>query len=568
MRYCWTGSAASAVDLNPASTGNLTFSSDAFSTNGVEQVGQITFTSSTTSTTYAAAWLGSSAAVFSLGQYLPGGATSSGAFSIDAYGNVAGYAVYNGQDHAVEWLAGDTYNLGSIATPSETAGQWNSSGAWLSGVPQNGSDVLVISSDGLSREINFDAPAAVLGNFTVDATGSGAAMTILQSQGSMNAVNEYIGFIGNGIYDETGGSHFVSGTLTLGAEAGSLGTFIVQGLTTLTANNVDLNAGIFDRQQGIASITTMNQTGGTYESPLLIIGTSTGDTANYNYSGGNILATTVNISGGTFTATTPVNVSGSAINTLTVGNGTLNAGIVNLSSGGTLNITGTSYSIANFNQSGGFFSGSILNVPAGSNFTYSAGEFGGTLSNSGNTILAGNFAPTGGWTNYGVMTIDANVTASAAASVLIDNQGTIVMAGGSTITVSSGWTNDVSGVINGAGTLNECENLGSITATGAMSVPYLSNQGTMTAISGGSFQIPAGTFLYNTGDITLAGGAISGSGSLENSGGLIQGGGQISAILQSSGGQVLASDPAAALVINFLSGGNPSSCELAVGAGG
>jgi hypothetical protein len=65
----------------------------------------------------------------------------------------------------------------------------------------------------------------------------------------------------------------------------------------------------------------------------------------------------------------------------------------------------------------------------------------------------------------------------------------------------------------------------------------------------------------------VAGGAILGSGSLENSGGTIQGGGQIFAVLQSLGGQVLASDPAAAMVINLLSGGNPSSCELAVGAG-
>jgi hypothetical protein len=102
----WTGTAASAVDLNPSSL-NITFSI-AYGTNGVQQVGD-GYGAGTLGSPHALLWNGAADTAIDLQSLLPASGTwySSQAYSIDDSGNIFGTAFgdYNGvtQYYAVEW---------------------------------------------------------------------------------------------------------------------------------------------------------------------------------------------------------------------------------------------------------------------------------------------------------------------------------------------------------------------------------------------------------------------------------------------------------------------------------
>ncbi len=91
----WTGVSGSMIDLHPA---GYTFSV-AFATNGVQQVGEAD-DSGFPRHKHAIVWTGSSNAVVDLNQFLPAGFTDAQAMSIDAAGNIAGYA----GGHAFLWM--------------------------------------------------------------------------------------------------------------------------------------------------------------------------------------------------------------------------------------------------------------------------------------------------------------------------------------------------------------------------------------------------------------------------------------------------------------------------------
>jgi len=94
----WNGTAASYVDLNPAGF----LYSQANGTNGTQQVGYATATSSSGES--AALWNGSAGSFVNLQALLPSQFTSSDAFTIDAQGDVFGYAVNSdGSTDAIEW---------------------------------------------------------------------------------------------------------------------------------------------------------------------------------------------------------------------------------------------------------------------------------------------------------------------------------------------------------------------------------------------------------------------------------------------------------------------------------
>lgn len=105
----WTGSAESAVDLHPAGFE----SSQARATNGVQQAGfgwapgpaQV-------NRQHALVWSGSAASVVDLNQFMPLGFTDAAATGIDAAGNVVGSATYvsaggPASAHAVMWVPSD-----------------------------------------------------------------------------------------------------------------------------------------------------------------------------------------------------------------------------------------------------------------------------------------------------------------------------------------------------------------------------------------------------------------------------------------------------------------------------
>lgn len=102
----WSGSADSKVELHPDGYA----SSVANATNGVQQAGTgFTFDAATSvSHSHALVWSGSAASVVDLNQFLPPGYTDAAATGIDAAGNVVGWASRGPSDipanvHAVMW---------------------------------------------------------------------------------------------------------------------------------------------------------------------------------------------------------------------------------------------------------------------------------------------------------------------------------------------------------------------------------------------------------------------------------------------------------------------------------
>jgi hypothetical protein len=97
----WTGTASSAVDLG---TGAYA-SSEAVATNGTYQIGYANQGYVTLTADHAMIWAGTASSAFDLSSLIPGGATTSQALSIDAKGDVFGYAFENSKLYAVEWVA-------------------------------------------------------------------------------------------------------------------------------------------------------------------------------------------------------------------------------------------------------------------------------------------------------------------------------------------------------------------------------------------------------------------------------------------------------------------------------
>jgi uncharacterized membrane protein len=95
----WNGTAASAVDLNPADF----FSTVAFGMSDSQQVGY-GFLSATDVNGRALLWSSTAASALDLHQFLPPGFTISVARAIDSQGDVVGFAMDgSGRGHAILW---------------------------------------------------------------------------------------------------------------------------------------------------------------------------------------------------------------------------------------------------------------------------------------------------------------------------------------------------------------------------------------------------------------------------------------------------------------------------------
>jgi hypothetical protein len=121
----WSGTAASAVDLNPTNLPGLNGSSG-FATNGIRQVGTA-YNTANPQSTHAVLWSGTAASAIDLHALLPATFQTAGARSaalgIDAEGNVFGWA----QDaqlryHAIEWAVPEPSAVALLFLPAWAAG--------------------------------------------------------------------------------------------------------------------------------------------------------------------------------------------------------------------------------------------------------------------------------------------------------------------------------------------------------------------------------------------------------------------------------------------------------------
>jgi hypothetical protein len=226
----WNGTADSAVDLNPSSLG-FTYSEASY-TNGAQQVG-----SGGERANCALLWSGTAASAVDLQSLLPanGSWTSSGASTIDASGNVFGwaYGTYNGVTdyYAVEWSPVNvpgpvtetwTNASGNSLWDNATSANWNTGSATTTF--SGGNAVMFNDSNG--------------GNYavTLNTTVSPGSMTFNNSTGNYT-ISGTGKIVDAGAFNMTG-----SGTVTIGT-ALSVGSMSITGGTLQLASNTTLGSG-------------------------------------------------------------------------------------------------------------------------------------------------------------------------------------------------------------------------------------------------------------------------------------------------------------------------------------
>jgi fibronectin-binding autotransporter adhesin len=402
-------------------------------------------------------------------------------------------------------VSGGTHTTGSLNVAyagsgiyTQTAGATNVSGGLVVGYYQTAAGTFNLS-----------------GGSVTDANASIGAVQLFPINGSTAP----IGGLGTGTFIQTGGTHTVTGTLTLttlaapaGSPAGSeQGAYQLSGsASVLTANAENI---------GLAGPATFTQAGGSNAVTAgLVVGVNAGASGTYAMSGGTLTAASVTLGQGGLTqtmsgATGTLAMSGgtaSVSGTLTLGTQFGADGIVNLS-GGTLNTNrtvvgagGVSGGVGSFSQTGGTHS--VTNdVTVGLLSSY-------TLS--GGTLVAGSVVGNGGGTltlNGGTISPqanNANFISGLSALNLGTNATQFNTAGhnvGLTQAILTGTTGTDAGLNKyGAGTLSLSSSGDSYTGG--------------TLIAGGTVNLAGGSTVdvTGTGPVAVSAGSLTGSGLIPN----------------------------------------------------
>ena len=431
-------------------------------------------------------------------------------------------------------------------------------------------------------------------------TNAGSNGTYTLSGGMIESGGiENIGVSGTGTFNQTGGVNGVySGqAILLGYNAGATGTYNLSGTGILFSTH--------DIYIGYGGTGIFNQSGGTHyvtNDDYLVVGYGGGTTGTYNLSGGVLNATgtttigvdgtgTVSQTGGTstFTAATGVRIASNAGSTGTYtlsggsaavssnvyvggssegpgGTGTLNvSGTGVLTVGGTLTVFNTGH--ASVNLSGGTINAaalyvdgnpSLLNWTSGTlNMTQSviwdptdlettSEAFGASRTLGANQTLMVSANETLGGAGAFALTLNSGSTHSVAGGITLSPTGTITQNAGSTLYAAS--FTQAGGTVNGT-----LQNQGAFVHQSGLFNGRLLNQGTVSwgssftagngiendaamTVAVGQTLTANGAGLDNIGSFTLAGGVLSGSGPvLNNFGGTLQGYGTINPTFTNNG---------------------------------
>jgi hypothetical protein len=370
-----------------------------------------------------------------------------------------------------------------------------------------------------------------LGYYTNGAGVSPASGIYNMSNGATLAVagNENVGLSGNGLFNQTGGTHTIGGEFYLGTNPTGNGTFVLSG-GILSVTNGSTAVGY----SGVGSFT---QSGGSHAiGAWLYAGYNPGSTGSYNLSGGSLSATVESIGyggAGTFNQTGGSNAVGWGGLTIAANAGS--TGSYNFSGG---YLTASVINNGSFTQTGGTFSGTFTNNLT---FTYGGGNFNGAFiheSTATFTFLpsANYFAAYGGMTNYGTLTIGPGQTIAA---VPMDIEGGAVILSGGNITGGDLLNN---GSISGYGSIAAAGFTNNAVITQGAGNLYFSassnalNNGQIDLALGRQFQIGGTTNLTNAGTFNVNGAQVTGTNSLVNlASGVLSGPGLIAAPLSNAG---------------------------------
>ncbi len=467
------------------------------------------------------------------------------------------------------FLSGGVLSAGGAIAVS-TGGSFNQTGGAFAANTMftvNGGNVTGILQDsgafvynsgtfaGAQLSILPGATATIIANFTADGLTTTSLAKIVEASGTLITLNsggliddgafplstsvslvgksEVVGNVASGTLNQfgVGSSNTVLNTLTIAAQAGSTGSYLLSA-GVLTSPTIVVNTGgdLNQSSGGFFTAGTYTLAGGTTEvSGVFDIAPS---------GGGNGNATTFNLSAGTVSASQ-----------------------IEIDAGGTLNQTGGTLNTPLFVQTGGTYIGTFVNLTS---FTYSGGTFTGRLINQGTATINGNFSPSNGIENDTSLTVALGqaITANGAG---LDNLGTLTLNGG-TLAGSGSVVNDFGGSFTGHGTISAAfSNLGTATISGLLNVnAAFSNTGVIAIPLTDSLRIGTGSGFTNAGVVNLGGGALSGSGTITNSTGLIQGNGGVSAAINNVGGIIFASTAAMSLTVSNLTA---NIGQLKAGAG-
>ncbi len=391
----------------------------------------------------------------------------------------------------------------------------------LSGGSLTGGLALGYGGQGDFHQSNADGTSAVVVNNNLrlgELTGSSGSYTLDGVTSSLQVTGtnkkEIIGVGGAGTFTQNAGTHSVEGILSLGGKNATLGT----GTYSLNGGSLTVGTNVtpgwaFVGENGTGTLTQSNAASATVNGNL-VLGGQAGSQGTYTLNGGTLDVAGTGLTGGnlavghrgrgTFTqnggqvATSELQVAGGASNGSTtaqgsynLNGGTLTANVENIGNTGTGSLTQTAGSA---NQAGSV----SLGASAGSKGTYQLD--GGTLN--ANNLTVGN-AGTGGFKQTGganavTNTVEIAKNAGAAGSAYSLSGGSLAAA---SMNINAGGTLDYSGgslsLGSGGGTLS---NAGQVNVSGA---------GTRTVDAGvvndGNFKVTDTTVSY-TGSFTNNGG--------------------------------------------------------------
>ena len=258
----------------------------------------------------------------------------------------------------------------------------------------------------------------------------------LNGEGSLyTGSNGYIGYSGTGSFMQSGGTHIINDNLYLGYNAGSIGTYNLSGTATLRSYDSDYNSLI--ECIGYYGTGTFTQDGGSNSCVQLLVGANTGSIGTYIMSGPSQLSANYeyigNLGTGSFTQNGGTNSSGWLFS---LGYSAGSTGTYSLSGSGLLS---TKYEYIGYNGSGfltqksGVNAVSFLAINSTSQYNIS----GGTLAIAGGLVNAGTFDCQGG-------TVAINA-ASGSVIDLINNSpsntqnSSLYVAPGSLLMIASGY---------------------------------------------------------------------------------------------------------------------------------
>jgi outer membrane autotransporter protein len=348
--------------------------------------------------------------------------------------------------------------------------------------------------------------------------------------GPVGSGNANIGYSGIGVFYQTGGTHTVTGAMTLAVNPGSQGFYNLSGGTLTVDNNIYLNAGgFFNQTGGTLSYPEFHHQGGTVLNYLV-------NQSSYIYNSGLFSGRLLNYGSGSVT----FNANFAAANglahhssneiTLAAGRSlTFNGQGLEVDQGAVFSQTGgnlsTSYTIignagvGTFHQNGGSHTINntlILAANSGSIGTYNLGggiltagniivNTGGVLNQTGGSLVPGNTFTVG---SGGTFNQNNGIVGGSSNTIIITeglfnlNDG-IFRPGNSMIVRNGGTFNQNNGIVDGASnTISIFEGTCNVNG-GTYQV------GTLNLYAGSRFNWLGGSFSYNT--LNFQGGIFTGN---------------------------------------------------------